>query len=303
MGLGPLSTNLKMTQQRDETLHLIPASTRRQAMDWSLALISQGIESVVERTEAGWGLQIEARDLERALETIGLYRRENRGMAWHRQLAWPPFSFHFGAVWWCVALVVFAWLAWSPGLSLQVSGRMDSIAVSNGAWWRLFTSTALHADVAHLAANLAIGFCLVGLAMGRFGPGIALLAISLAGAGGNLVGFLVHSRPYQGVGASGMVMGALGLLGTQLFAVRRFNSIGARYAVTGVLATLMLFVLIGLNPSSDVAAHLGGLISGFLIGILLAAVPYSRLHSQRLNVAAVLALGALVTLTWVLALR
>jgi len=272
-------------------------------MDWSLALISQGIESVVEKTEAGWGLQIEIGNRERALETIQLYRRENRGLAWHQQLAWPPFSFHFGAVWWCVVLAAFDWFASSHGSMLPVSGRMDSLAVSKGAWWRLFTATVLHADLAHLAANLAIGFCLVGLAMGRFGPGVALLATWLAGAGGNVVGLMVHSQPYHGVGASGMVMGALGLLGTQLFGARQSRMIRTRYAVTGVLATLMLFVLIGLDPNSDVAAHIGGLLSGILIGTFLASIPYPRLHSRRLNAVAALILGVLFALTWVLALR
>lgn len=300
--LGALRARLTM-QQLDGISHLIPATTRRQAMDWSLALISQGIESVVEKTEDGWGLHIKVCDRASALETIRLYRRENRGITWNRRLAWPAFSFHFGAVWWCMALVVVAWLAWSPGSSLQASGRMDSLAVSNGAWWRLFTATVLHVDVAHLATNLAIGFCLVGLAMGRFGPGIALLATWLAGAGGNLVGFIIHSTPYQGVGASGMIMGALGLLGTQLFGVRRFNSMRTRYAVTAVFATLMLFVLIGLDPSSDVLAHVGGLLSGLVTGTLLAAIPYSNLHSRRLNLAAGLTLGALFALTWAMALR
>ena len=75
-----------------------------------------------------------------------------------------------------------------------------------------FTAVMLHADTAHLISNVTIGALFLGFAMGSFGPGIALLAAFLAGAGGNLVDYWFYPSTHRGLGASGMVMGSLGLL-------------------------------------------------------------------------------------------
>jgi len=281
----------------------IPASSRRQAMDWSLVLISQGIEPTIARTEAGWGLTLAAADRDRALQSIAQYRQENRGWTWHQHLEWPPVSFHFGVIAWCAVLILFHGLASRAGSRLTEVGSLDGLAVQNGAWWRLFTAVSLHADLAHLAANLTLGFCLIGLAMGRFGPGLALLASFLAGAGGNLLGLIIRSEPYRGLGASGMVMGALGLLATQSLAIRRNRPGPSRYVVTGLAAGVMLFVLFGVDPKSDVLAHLGGLLFGVAMGAVLALVPVRCLQSSRVNGLGGAVLLLLFAFTWFLALR
>ena len=65
----------------------IPARSRRQAMDWSLVLVSQGIETTIDYSENGdgWGLLVAFPDYEKALRTIELYRLENRGWPWRQQ--------------------------------------------------------------------------------------------------------------------------------------------------------------------------------------------------------------------------
>ena len=65
-------------------------------------------------------------------------------------------------------------------------GIMDSTLAVSGQWWRIFSAMMLHADLGHLAENLAIGIVLFGLAMGRYGTGTGLFAAYLAGAGGNV---------------------------------------------------------------------------------------------------------------------
>ena len=58
----------------------IPVRSQRQAMDWSLVLISQGIEVTIDPGDegAGWGLLVPRQDCARALQTLRQYRRENR---------------------------------------------------------------------------------------------------------------------------------------------------------------------------------------------------------------------------------
>ena len=287
----------------ESTTVMIPARTRQQAMDWSLVLLSQGVESVIQDAEAGWGLLVEIDDHERAREILRKYRRENRRWHWQRRLRWPEFAFHYGVLFWCFALIAFYWLSSNPSTQMKSAGTMNSQAVLGGAWWQLFTATVLHADLAHLIANLTTGFLLLGLAMGRYGAGCALLATYLAGAAGNLAGLLFRSQPYAGLGASGMVMGGLGLLAIQTLSFKRTRPFVTRYLITGLFAGLMLFVLFGVDPAADVLAHLGGFMAGLLFGAIMSLVPDKRLVCATVNVGAGVSLGLLLAISWAMALR
>ena len=101
-----------------------------------------------------------------------------------------------------------------------------------------------------------------------------------------------------------MVMGALGLLAIQSLSFRRGRPFVAKYIVAGLSAGLMLFVLLGLgsDPATDVPAHLGGFGAGLLFGGLLATGPGRKLNSAKINASAGILLGALLFLTWALAL-
>ncbi len=273
-------------------------------MDWSLVLTSQGIETVIEHVPEGegWLLLVEERDHERALAAIAAYRRENRGWAWRHRLQWSGLVFHWGALYWCWVMVLWYWASTTLGTGVTAAGVMDSLAVRRGEWWRLFTAISLHADLGHLAANVSTGLLVLGLAMARYGPGWALLASFLAGAGGNLLGLLVRLRPYEGLGASGMVMGGLGLLAVASVALWRRSPHAPREVVTGVLGGGLLFVLIGVDPGSDVVAHAGGFVVGVLEGGLLnLASPRWLKAPQSGRWAGVLA-ALLAVATWALAL-
>jgi membrane associated rhomboid family serine protease len=58
-----------------------------------------------------------------------------------------------------------------------------------------------------------------------------------------------------------------------------------------------LFVLLGLSPGADVVAHLGGFITGLLLGLLLSATP-RFVHQPRINLAAGVLFATLVILPW-----
>jgi rhomboid protease GluP len=273
-------------------------------MDWSLALISQGIESTIqcEPAGAGWHLEVSAQDGQKAFQTLRQYHQENRGWPWPQVLPWPKAIFDRASVLWALLLAMFYWLG-SVNPAFKAAGIMDTSAVLAGQWWRVFTAITLHADLAHLVGNLSIGILLLGLAMGRFGTGTALLASLLAGVAGNLLSLQINLKPFDGLGASGMVMGALGLLSAQTLRWSGKSGVSWKQRLGGVAAGIMLFAFYGLAPGADMAAHLGGFLTGLLFGAALVFVPVEFLHKRGTNIATGFLFVAVTAVTWGLALR
>ena len=270
-------------------------------MDWSLVLVSQGIESTIEYSEdgGGWGLLVAGKDHQNALNAIHQYRLENRRWPWRQQVLRPGILFDWGSLAWVLLLVLFFWL--NARADLRSAGMMDSPAVAQGQWWRVFTAIWLHADLGHLATNASIGLVLLGLAMGRYGTGAGLLAVYLTGAGGNLIAWLLSSEPHRSLGASGMVLGSLGLLAVQSFSLWRQTPQAAKYILSGIVGGVMLFVLLGLTPGTDVLAHFGGFATGLLLGGLMALVN-GVAQKVRTNLVCGFLFALLVIVPWWLAL-
>jgi membrane associated rhomboid family serine protease len=282
----------------------IPSRSRRQTLDWGLVLMSQGIAATMDdgADGTGWCLWVATADLPAALRALRLYQWENRHWHWRQPLPWRGFHFDWKIVLWALLLIIVHAISVTSVRDVALAGRMDSAAVRAGEWWRLFTAMLLHADVAHLVSNVSLGVVLLGLAMGRYGSGLGLLAAYLAGAAGNLAGLLVYPMPHYGVGASGMVMGGLGLLAAQSVTLLRHGSIGRMYVVRGILAGVMLFVLFGLSPETDVVAHFGGFVAGLALGGLLVCLP-PRWQNPWTDTAAAIIFGGLLLATGWLAFR
>jgi membrane associated rhomboid family serine protease len=293
--------NPEPQQQQIPPLARIPARSQRQAMDWSLALASQGVEPVIEQTADGhWALVVAATDYDNAVSTIRQYRLENLRWPWRKPIFKTHTVFDWASAAWVLLAISVFWLTETrPGL--KEVGIMDSAAVSGGEWWRLFTAVWLHADLGHLASNGAFGLLLLGLAMGRYGTGVGLLASYLAGVGGNIASWLIHGGGHRSLGASGMVMGALGLVAVQSLGFLKRAPHAWRFAIGGVVAGLLLFVLLGLSPGTDVVAHFGGFVTGLALGALL-VVAAAFAQNAIINFASALLFAILVIWTWLLGL-
>ena len=279
---------------------VISAFSKRQVMDWSLVLASQEIPStIIETEETGWGLLVEPQDYERALNSIRQYRLENRKWGWRQPLPWSEATFHWGASVWCVFLGVMHWLSITDLQVFRSAGAFKTDLVVHGQWWRTFTAILLHADMAHLLANTTIGLVLFGLAMARYGAGLGLLAAYLAGAAGNLAGLMLYPTVYTGMGASGMVMGALGLISVPAGLHWRRHPRAFRQLTQAVFAGLFLFLLWGVNPASDVIAHAGGFICGALFAAALGRMSVGVLQGHLVQVVSwMIFLGLLILTTW-----
>ena len=241
-----------------------------------------------------WCLRVEPASIERARAVIDEYRRENPRFDWQRSaatsaasdrsLSWAP-----GVVAWVLVLCLLHGLL--PTV-LRSAGWVEVAAVRQyGQWWRLFTATWLHADVAHLASNVGTGALTLGLAMGRYGPGTALSLSLLAGTAANIPGVLLREPTARALGASGVVMAALGLLAGHAVVWWRISRHATKPVWISLGAGGFLFLSLGVNPASDVLAHAGGFFGGILLGALAAWFRWGRYEKLWALAYAVLAVG------------
>src|SRR5687768_13868392 len=86
----------------------IETRSKAQALDWSLVLISQGIESVLTPSalEEKWALEVAPEDHLRANAAIATYEKEN-STSWKRELPGSGLLFDVRATVWFLALALF----------------------------------------------------------------------------------------------------------------------------------------------------------------------------------------------------
>lgn len=284
---------------------LIPTRSEKQALDWSLALASQHIACAIRALPDSphWALEVDPQDAGHALRTLRLYHRENR--AWNRTLepAATPFPFQWTVLLWCFLMVMIHTAAEAPESHLPLAGRFETARFVAGEWWRPITATFLHSNLDHLVANLTSGFIVLGLALGRFGVGPALLLSLVGGVAANVIAWLLRSRDYIGLGASGVVMAGLGMLAVSLLAEAREGKVSPTAVTRGLLGGTALFLMLGTSPHSDVLAHAGGFVAGAALSALLAFCPTRITRNHGVDVVSAALFVALAVIPWLAALR
>ena len=150
-------------------------------------------------------------------------------------------------------------------------GANQGIAVAlNNQYWRLFTSVFLHGGVIHLAMNMW-SLYVIGPLIERLYGNLAYVVIYLASGVGGALASLAVSPTRVGVGASGAICGVLGALAAFLIIHRRTIPKSILKSFRGSLISVIVFMaILGIFvPNIDQEAHLGGVFTGFLAGLLL----------------------------------
>jgi len=285
-----------------EDYRIIETRNRREAFDWGLVLASQNIDAIIERSpETGkYIILVPESDYLRAIEQLRIYQVENLHFRPAYRIEIAKNLFDGRSILWAAAMVLIYLIDTESKIDLRAAGIMHKSAVLNGEWWRLFTAVCLHNDLSHLASNITTGFILLGIAIVYYGAGLSILLTFLSGVVGNLTGLFLHTQDYYGLGASGMVTGALGLLAASgWFSVESESPSKIKFSVARLVAAFMLFILIGVNPKSDIQAHLGGFISGLFLGILTTKILKKPSRFYFLNKTAfIVALGLFLFVWW-----
>lgn len=181
-----------------------------------------------------------------------------------------------------INVVVFL-LCLLTGDTLYVMGRLSVVeTIMNKEFGRVLWAMFLHSDVNHLFNNMLILFFLGAMIEKEIGHIPYSLLYLLSGVGGNLLSLLfkLMSNDWSAsIGASGAVFGLDGvLLALVLFAGRKMPT------VTPVRVVLMIVLSLynGFSGTNiDNAAHVGGLVTGFLSTVMLCVI--QRRKRRRRN--------------------
>ena len=141
----------------------------------------------------------------------------------------------------------------------------------DGQWWRVISACFVHFGLIHIAMNMVILWQVGVFTEKLFGNVRYLLLYLLAGVYGNLLSIAHHPQQVS-AGASGAVFGVygglLGFLVVQRGVVPRANAMSIAKSAGIFIVYNLIYGLS--SPEIDLDAHIGGLISGFLAGCLLA---------------------------------
>jgi membrane associated rhomboid family serine protease len=187
-------------------------------------------------------------------------------------------------------VAIFALMAWvagtpTPGsasyqLALISFGAKENSLIDAGEWWRFVNPVFIHIGIIHLAVNMYSLSAIGPLIEQLYGSGRYLVLYMLSGIGGVAASYY-FSPDVPSAGASTALFGLLGVLFVFGFRYRNELPGGFRHTfsparLVPVLA-LNLFITFTL-PFIDKSGHLGGLLAGALLGLV---VPYARTAEKR----------------------
>jgi rhomboid protease GluP len=154
--------------------------------------------------------------------------------------------------------------------ALVAAGSDFGPYTQEGQWWRLLTSLFVHANFLHLFFNMIVLVQTGRIAERLFGTRRYIALYLLAGLTASLTSLLWHPA-VNSMGASGAIYGVLGAIVAYL--LRRGSAVPRAFYLRQlyVAVTFILYTLPGgfRHYGVDNGAHLGGLLGGFLFGLVL----------------------------------
>jgi membrane associated rhomboid family serine protease len=158
-----------------------------------------------------------------------------------------------------------------PRAFVVLGGMNAALVVTDLQLWRLVVPLLLHAGVLHIAMNL--------FAELRFGLYIErrigvwrVVVIYLVGTiGGELLSG-IWTRPLVSVGASAALMALMGAHFVELLCTwHSTNPLERKVALGQVVVWIVITLCLSALPIVDAGAHIGGLVTGALLGVALFA--------------------------------
>ncbi len=149
-------------------------------------------------------------------------------------------------------------------------GDFGPLTVGAHQYWRLLTSCFIHFGIIHIGFNMYVLYQIGPFIERAFGRARYLLIYFFAGLGGSIVSVWVHPMAV-GAGASGAIFGLYGAVFGFLLINRRTLNPAVTKSIAKSAGIFVLYnVVYGtISRTTDLSAHFGGLVTGFLVGMLL----------------------------------
>lgn len=170
------------------------------------------------------------------------------------------------------------------GMVMVRMGAKYGPLIIAGEWWRLVTAMFLHAGLLHIGMNLWCLFDLGPTVESLFSTPKFIVFYLTTGVAGFVLSLFWNTG--LSVGASGAV---LGLIGALLGATYHHGQLGKEYR-SRLWQWLLFIAIIGMFSQTDNAAHLGGLVTGAVLGYVIPeGEPSTRFEDNLWNALALMA--------------
>ena len=159
----------------------------------------------------------------------------------------------------------------TPQDVLNWGGDFGPATVGAHQYWRLLTSCFLHLGIIHIGFNMYVLYQIGPFIESVFGRVRYLAIYFFAGLAGSVVSVWMHPMSVS-AGASGAIFGLYGAVFGFLLIQRSSLNPAATKSIARSAGIFVLYNVIygSMSRTTDLSAHFGGLIAGFLAGIVLA---------------------------------
>jgi rhomboid protease GluP len=173
-----------------------------------------------------------------------------------------------------IATVLYSMRVQGGGAGLDIDGRTlrnfgasePGLVFYGGQWWRLITAGFLHGGIMHILMNSWVLFDLGAQTEEFFGASRMIVIYFIA----TVAGFWTSA--YFGHLSVGASAGIFGLIGAMIaFGIKEQSTYGTALRSFYVRWALYGLVLGFVIPNIDMAAHLGGLAGGLVVGYVAGA--------------------------------
>jgi rhomboid protease GluP len=154
----------------------------------------------------------------------------------------------------------------NPLVHVQWGSNYTPLTLS-GDWWRLLTSVFIHFGIIHIVMN-TYAFYMAGVYLEpMLGKARYIVAYLCTGVLASLTSLWWHDEGVNSAGASGAIFGMYGV-----FLALLLTNLIPKQIRTSLLQSIGVFVvynlIYGMKSGVDNAAHIGGLVSGLVIGFV-----------------------------------
>lgn len=153
---------------------------------------------------------------------------------------------------------------------LEHGAMYQPYIVEGHEYYRIFTSLFLHFGISHLLNNMVMLGALGWNLEMETGKLRFLIIYFISGLGGNLLSLYMNTRADELVVSAGASGAIFGLMGAMVCVVLKNHGRAGRITNRGILFMVALSLYFGITSSGvDNAAHIGGLICGFITATLI----------------------------------